>query len=639
MKKSANITPPSEIVLQERQSSRHTSLKAGSILWGRLKLSDDNHMNRIRRLATRLGIYDCMFEEGGRLLNPETDPRQNTPGTRTQLIADIVSWIQNPLRVGNTLELVGLDSDNILGTVYHIVKHSRPTSFLGSISDRSCSQNSASRIPALVALAIAVQDEDLARHIEYCISHVESETLLDLWFRLLTGSYTSKSSRSGHIVMFNTRMLELSPELLQIIYGTQTEYPVPVLWVLFSIHPCSLYPGPLVSSLITLSAPPLTHVEKEIVLQCIQDTYLKGAERRSGGEPVLVPVDVVDSCLSYPPENASEFGWELNVPGLINAATSYIQCFRILGLALNQEGQQGLDDADVFQHPFSGQYLPLVSLANNGVLGPEQFVLVMVLFVNRLWGDWSECTCSFFFDAFDVFRDGTLGFSDLTNSNAFLALFMGYEPRTECPPYLRSRELVDYLEEIFHDLIQPISNLALVPPLLFACLSTLETRPIDRVLFAAMRFGLDVLHLHSSTIHLHQDIHRGLWRTLPTITFWDDPKFLSHFGLVLPLMQFHTHSIPVDDFLKFVFHFREREVPTGFVRVQISSWLDRDLVHACGSMARPLDFKCQFYAEFRKFLDDGEAGYTLLGFPTDPILCIIVKEAVTVYTHATLAEL
>ncbi|KAJ3564537.1 hypothetical protein NP233_g8236 [Leucocoprinus birnbaumii] len=104
-------------------------------------------------------------------------------------------------------------------------------------------------------------------------------------------------------------------------------------------------------------------------------------------------------------------------------------------------------------------------------------------------------------------------------------------------------------------------------------------------------------------------------------------------------MRFHTHSIPVNEFLWFVFCMRDAGMRAEFLRVQPLSPLDRDLINACGSLVRPLDFETELPAELTNLSNHGEAGYILLGFPTDPVLCIIVEEAITLYTHADLEEL
>ncbi|KAJ3565350.1 hypothetical protein NP233_g7683 [Leucocoprinus birnbaumii] len=581
-------------------------------------------------LATRFGIHELMLRINDWLKTPRRHYEQCMPGTRTQLINDIVSWILNPYRTANVLEIVGIDSAMVLCTVYQIIKHWKPTVFL---SDWACdeirSEYYASRIPALISLMIATHNKELADYLE-AHSSLEQETLFDpqsLSNFFLPNFYASRSTQSSPIIMLNAEIVDFSPEVLQMISGAQVDPPIPILWLISSGKPNSFYQGPLVS----LSLPPVTRAEKEIILHHIvaRDTV----------DCFLFDVDSADSCAAYAECDISALMWEINGMALWNTNTGYILAFAELENALNQ-GREQSNLIEVGEHLSSGQYLPLVSLASNCDLGTEQFALLIVLVMQRTVADWADYTAGFFLNAFDVFKNGKLDIVTLADSRCFKLLFPKWGRDSEHSHFmLGSAAYINYLERELRFLTQPVSDLALVPPLMFAYLSALESRAIDRVLFAIMHFDFDSIQFRSSIVYLYDDIHNDLWKTLPTITFWDDPDFLKHFGSALPCMRFHTHSIPVDDFLEFVFHFREHKVSKGFVRVQASSSFDQDLIDACGSMAGPLDFECDSYEEFSDFSDDGEAGYTLLGFPTDPVLCIVVDEAVTIYTHAELAEL
>ncbi|KAJ3567758.1 hypothetical protein NP233_g6150 [Leucocoprinus birnbaumii] len=595
-------------------------------------LSDSEHMIRIKRLATRFCVYDCMFSNDGKLVNPVTNPQQCTPGTRTQCISDVASWVQDPRRAENICQVLGLDSSMILGSVYQVIKHSKLLPILCTPT-KIGSNASTSRAIALIALAIATEEEELAELIETRTSDLEPNTLPDppsLLHPVLTEFYSSDRTRRSIVVMLEAEALDSTPEVLQALMEGLMEYSIPVLSLLFSSWrplPYCHYP------FSTTSVPPLTFAEKEIILGGIEDLYSEDVQSWSVGDPFVVPVDVVHFCLADLWNNESKSEWKLEGPGLIAVAKFYLSSYQRLGWALNENHirtSKRLSDQ---------QYVPLISLTNNRDLRAEQLILVMGLLVKRTRPNWAGCTYTFFLNILGAFRHATQGFLELTKSDAFLSLFLEYEPNTEYTVYLRSEELMEYLEEKFHHLIQPVSDLALVPPLVFACLLTLGTRAIDRVFFAIKRCDFDVFPLRSSIVYLHQDIHRGLWKTLLAVIFWGDPEFLRHFASVLPRMQFHTHSIPVDDFLGFVFYYGNYEWPTGFVRVHRASPLDQDLIDACSSMARPVDLKNQSFKMFTAFLDKGEAGYVLLGFPTNPVLCIIVEEGVTLYTHAELADL
>ncbi|KAJ3570041.1 hypothetical protein NP233_g4671 [Leucocoprinus birnbaumii] len=606
-----------------------------------VRLNDNHHINRLKRLASRFRIYDWMFfKDETKLENLNTDPQPSTPGTRTQLIADVLSWIQNPQRTGNVLGISGSGASFPMGSVYQVVKHSNPSFFLRSPTTFRGTNHRASCFSALITLTFASYDHELAEFIESQTSQCGPDNLpspQSLFSVLHRGLRAFAGAQRPYVIMLGSDILEDAPEVLQFIFGAQASHlRITILWILRSQNPLTLHHGPFVS----MPLQPLTYAEKEIILRKMQEPHSGAVEQWSGGEPLLLPVHAVESFLlsSHYPSTLDNFWEENDVPEILTIATSYLDSFRSLALLLNQSQKQGIDGICSFRHPFEGQYLPLVSLANSGDLGVEQFVLVMVLVVHDIGPTWAECTHDFFLKSFYAFRDGTLEFLELVQASAFRSLFFDYNPRDSLD--LRLKEVLVYLEERFHHLIQPISNLALIPPLIFAYLSALGTRPIDRVSFAVKTYiDFDAMHFRSSLVYLHQDIHKGLWEMLPTVTFWDDPAFLNHFALVLPQMRFHTHSIPVKGFLNFIFHFKDRKTPTPFVRIQASSTLDQELIDACGSIARALDFEAKSFDQFKKFLDDGEARYTLLGSPADPVLSIVVKKVVTLYTHAELTDL
>ncbi|KAJ3551404.1 hypothetical protein NP233_g13086 [Leucocoprinus birnbaumii] len=564
-------------------------------------------MHRIKRIARRFGIDNWMFSAEGMLVNPKTNPPQCTRQTRIQLISDIVSWIFNPRRAANILDIVGYDMEEVLGTTHEIAKRfNLPTILLAFYNPESPPE----LVLLCIALGVATLEKDFVEIIESHTGDFERETLPSpnsLFKLLFTSFYSHRRLQDAPIIMIDTIAPKNLPEIVEAISGTHHENPLPILWLLSRTH-IDLQPlDPL--PVISMVAPPLTDHEKALI---IQD---KHASRRvffrewvQDEHTPLIPPDVMESLVkdfTPHPELSQEDGiqtpWTRYIPQQIDAAICYLDCYRSLGLMPDQNWDESVASN------VGGQYEQLISPAHDGRLGHNQFLLAMLLIVDCVDPGWSESTYRFLFEAFNSFKTKTLDFVELTRSDNFLMLFGAYVPGQEDSLNIASPNLVHYLNQKFENFLDPINFRALIPAVVFAYLSALWSRPIDRLLFAITHFDSDPLDYSSSLTYIHEGIHKGLWYWLHRVTFWDDPDFRNHFGSVLPLMRFHTHSIPVVDFLDFVFCFWEDETPTGFIRTQASSSLDQDLMNACGKMAKALDFEVETFKEFKKFLKDGEA--------------------------------
>ncbi|KAJ3565440.1 hypothetical protein NP233_g7633 [Leucocoprinus birnbaumii] len=379
---------------------------------GLVLFDDDDHMNRIKRLAYWFCIYDWMFSEAGKLKNPDPNAAYCTPGTRTQIVVDVVSWIQNPMKIGNILEVFGDDCERVLASARQAVVDSHTISLpllIPSGNMKLCT----SGVIAFIAIAIATQEERFAAFIESWAGNLNSETLpspQSLFNLLFAGLDTLSGVRRPYVIMLDGDLLDENPEVLPILFGAQADPPIPILWILFSQS--SRWNRS--DRFMSMSVPPLTEAEKEIILLEAQCPWLETIERWSGGEHLLLPVSVVysfkmggevkdiesesqvdefetDSSKADPSESGSseagdsvpsknsEDHWKSHTSRVIHAATSYLECFRGLGLILNQDQERSIDDICVAEHPYHGQYLPSIELAHDCSLGIEQFVLLTVL--------------------------------------------------------------------------------------------------------------------------------------------------------------------------------------------------------------------------------------------------------------------